>query len=264
MSEHHRPDLSDLIKITQNLVTRDEGIVQIVSAMAQRANALVKIQVSAEVGMKRYWQGLASSANFGGSTLEKCLDTIHCEITDSWNFDDPHEFLIGQAFREQLKALAQLAIPDESSARSWFPNLDNLQNLVGMGSLVVAGAAPIVAGVTLSAMGLKFFGNMYSNTPEALRCLMAYIVDLTLVLDHLFLVVVVLKPPRRLTSEHVDIAINNYRNTDAGEVHRKIRQYANEANLARIIHSDTAHSKVMELIKAHRADRTQTAAERVG
>ncbi|KAJ7085906.1 hypothetical protein C8R44DRAFT_651023 [Mycena epipterygia] len=87
-----RPALRNLINITQDLVSHDvQGLVWVVSAMAQRASARAKIDASIEVGMKRYWQGLASSASFSNSTLETCLATIHVDITSSWNFNDPDD-----------------------------------------------------------------------------------------------------------------------------------------------------------------------------
>jgi len=88
----HQKTLSNLVNITQDLVARHvEGDVWIVSAMAQRASAQAKINSSIAVGMKRYWQGLASSTQFSGTTLQKCLDTIHLEITSCWNFNDPDD-----------------------------------------------------------------------------------------------------------------------------------------------------------------------------
>ncbi|KAJ7841826.1 hypothetical protein B0H14DRAFT_3140118 [Mycena olivaceomarginata] len=120
------PALGELIQITRDLVEMYvEGEVWIVFAMARRAGTRVKIDASIKVGMKRndfifpsggYWRGLAWSTNFSLPKLGKCLDKIHQEITDSWNFHDPHDLLIVPDFSEKIKILAQLvSIPTQTN-----------------------------------------------------------------------------------------------------------------------------------------------------
>ncbi|KAJ6522256.1 hypothetical protein B0H19DRAFT_682679 [Mycena capillaripes] len=81
--------LENLISITRNLV---QGTVWYVSAMAQRASAMEKINASVEVGMKRYWLSLGSSTELLGLKLEMCMKLLHYDITASWNFDDDNVF----------------------------------------------------------------------------------------------------------------------------------------------------------------------------
>ncbi|KZP27015.1 hypothetical protein FIBSPDRAFT_731619, partial [Athelia psychrophila] len=140
MKPQYRQTLANLIDITQDLVSnQDEGDVWIVSAMAQRASAQAKIDSSIRVGMKRYWQGLASSAHFKGYTLKTCLDTIHSEIVSGWNFCDPENVSLimdkffrwaltfdiqllddpnNPKFRQQIMAFAQDVTPEASEAPS--------------------------------------------------------------------------------------------------------------------------------------------------
>ena len=73
-----------------------------------------------------------------------------------------------------------------------------------------------------------------TRSPEVLRCLMGYIVDLTLVMDQLFLNTLPIKPPRHLMQEHIQMALENYESTEAQAVHRQIREYVNNATFARI------------------------------
>ncbi|KAF7335121.1 G domain-containing protein [Mycena venus] len=256
-----KPDqqaLALLIHITQRLM-RDvataagdgQGVVPIVSAMAQRANAQVKIDGSIEVGMKRYWRGLASSTNFLGWKFEDCLSTIHEEITDSWNFNDPNELLNGPEFVKKIKILAQLVTPDNTEAKSWFENLDHIQALVGFGTTVVAATVgPAVAAIGLSILFTQWMAGAYNKTPETLRCFMGYIVDLTLVMDHLFLVVL-LNPPRPLTEEDINEAVEKYKQSHMAKVHREIRQYVNKASFPDILQSNKAEEKVKTLIKEY-------------
>ncbi|KZP13644.1 hypothetical protein FIBSPDRAFT_897201 [Athelia psychrophila] len=181
----YRQTLANLIEITQNLVSLDEGDVWVVSVMAQKASNQVKINMSINpisypdlrVGMRRYWQRLASSDHFMGYTLETCLNTIHSEIVSGWNLYDPENLLDDSndpKFRNQIMAFAQDVAPEDSEASSRFPNV--------------------------------------------LHCLMGHIVNLTLVMDSLFL-----KPHRRLTWEIVHDTLEEYRTTRMPEVHRQIR-----------------------------------------
>ncbi|KAJ7211621.1 hypothetical protein GGX14DRAFT_542752 [Mycena pura] len=244
--------LHHLTQITRDLVeTEIEGKAWIVYAIAQRSSAQVKIMAAIEVGMKRYWQGLASSTYFFGSSLEKCLDTVHVEMVDCWNLYDQAELLLGTEFRKKVKILAQLVTPDENEINSLFnhPNLDAIQSWLGLaGAVVAAAAGPAIAAIGVTAWFANFIANVYQKTPEVLRCFMGYIIDLTLILNELFLVVLAIKPPRPLKDEDIDLALHNYNSSDLRFVHREIRQYVREADWRQLIRSDAAEVKVKELI----------------
>ncbi|KAJ7756664.1 hypothetical protein B0H16DRAFT_1538672 [Mycena metata] len=253
--QHAKPNfeaLDNLIQITRDFVEADiEGETWIVYAIAQRSSAQVKIMAAIEVGMKRYWQGLASSTNFPGSSLEKCLDTVHAEMVDCWNFYDQAELLLGTEFRKTVKILAQLVTPDENEVKSLFnsPNLDAIQSWLGLAGAVVAVAAgPAVAAIGVTAWFMNFIANIYQKTPDVLRCFMGYIIDLTLILNELFFVVLGIKSRRPLKDEDIELALHNYNNSDLHLVHRGIRQYVREADWGKLIRSDAAEEKVKELI----------------
>ncbi|KAJ7618688.1 hypothetical protein FB45DRAFT_932228 [Roridomyces roridus] len=258
-SQPDRQALRILIHITQSLVrglqsagTDAQGLVPIVSAMAQRASAQLKIDTSIQVGMKRYWQGLASSTKFMGWKFEDCLSTIHQEITDSWNFNDTGDVLNGPEFVKKIKTLAQLVTPEASEAKSWFENVDHIQALAGFGTTIVAAAAgPVVAAIGLSAVFIQWITQAYNKTPETLRCFMGYIVDLTLVMDHLFLAVLSMNPPRPITQDDLDQAVLQYQEAHMARVHREIRQYVNKASFQVILQSNKAEVKVKDLIKEY-------------
>ncbi|KAJ6452583.1 hypothetical protein C8R45DRAFT_1040299 [Mycena sanguinolenta] len=253
-----KPDqeaLNNLIAITRDLVEREvEGDAWIVSAMAQRASAQVKINASIEIGMKRYWEGLASSTKFSGPTLEQCLNAVHKEMTDSWNFYDPNDLLLSSEFLEKVKTLAQLVTPNEVNAELWFNNLEAIQTWVGLvvGATVVATAGPVIAAIGMSALFVKFIATAYRSTPETLRCFMGYITDLTLVLHQLFLVVLPTTRQRRpLTYDQIDMALENYKSSDMGMVHHAIRQFVREANF---LQPNAAEERVKELIQLYSSE----------
>lgn len=88
-----------------------------------------------------------------------------------------------------------------------------------------------------------------TRSPEVLRCLMGYIVDLTLVMDQLFLNTLPIKPPRHLMQEHIQMALENYESTEAQAVHRQIREYVNNATFAQTLRANNAQQKVEQLIR---------------
>ena len=83
---------------------------------------------------------------------------------------------------------------------------------------------------------------------------MGYIIDLTLVMDQLFLDTLPLKPPRLLSMEQIDAALESYKNSEAQKVHRQIRAYTNKSTFGQILQSNNAQQKVIDLIRQHRAD----------
>jgi hypothetical protein len=137
--------------------------------------------------------------------------------------------------------------------------------LVGLESSIDAG--PTVVGIGLSFRFVKWISNRYDKTcvspsllyilrshfhsPEVLRFFMGYIVDLTLIMEQLFLVALSFNPPRALTEADINLALEFYTTSDAAQVHRDIRRYANKATFAQILQSNRAEEKVEELIKQY-------------
>jgi len=248
-----KPDwtlLDGLVQLTRELVEASvAGDAWIVSTMAQRASVQAKITGAIAVGMKRYWEGIGTGTNFTGINLEKCLDTVHKEMTDSWNFHDTSDLLQRPQFRAKIREFAQLVTPEVAEAKSLFPNFDQIQTVIGIaaGAAVAAAVAPAVVAIGLTAWFISFIAGMYRNTPETLRCFMGYIVDLTLVLDQLFLITLA-RASHPLTAEEIDLAFESYTNAELGRVHREIRQFANNATFAQIVKGDAVGKKMTELI----------------
>ena len=78
---------------------------------------------------------------------------------------------------------------------------------------------------------------------------MGYIVDLTLIMDQLFLVILPQKPPRRLSAELIDMALEGYKTSSALSIHNEIREYAQKPTFAQILKSNNAQQKVVEIIR---------------
>jgi hypothetical protein len=90
---------------------------------------------------------------------------------------------------------------------------------------------------------------------------MGYIIDLTLVLNELFLADFSMTPPCPLTNAEIDKALENYKNLNLGRVHHDIRQYVRKASVGQILESDAAEMKVKELILKYSSDRNRTSAK---
>jgi hypothetical protein len=80
---------------------------------------------------------------------------------------------------------------------------------------------------------------------------MGYIIDLTLVMDILFFDTLPLNPPRLLSMEQVDAALESYKNLHTQKVHRQIREFVKESTFAQILQSNNAQRKVIDLIHEH-------------
>ncbi|KAF7335084.1 G domain-containing protein [Mycena venus] len=214
---HATPDrksLDDLIQSTRHLVEDCfPGDTWLVSAMAQRGSVKTKIDGAVGIGMKKHWRKLASSVIFANRKLETCLNTVHFEVTASWNFHDPNELLRTPEFIGRIRKLAQLVIPDSAEAQKWFPTIANMQSAVswimGLGPPIAVVAIPAVAALGVSAVFIGFISNIYQRSPEILRCFMGYIVDLTLILEQIFLITLS-KASSPLTESDIETAFQNY------------------------------------------------------
>jgi len=82
---------------------------------------------------------------------------------------------------------------------------------------------------------------------------MGYIVDLTLVLDQLFLDTLPIKPPRYVSTDQIEMALEGYKVSEATKVHRAIREYANKTTFPQILQANNAQEKVIELVHKHLA-----------
>jgi len=146
-----------------------------------------------------YWQGLASSTHFSGSSLKTCLRAIHTEITSSWNFNDPNNvrftFITCSHGIHSISAIKRRRLSekhsDPCSTRhsrcfgSTFmvvsivhrrciglrvdglfssQRLGDLQNIIGVGSTLASAIAPAVAAIGLSVMFIQWVTTVYKQT----------------------------------------------------------------------------------------------------
>jgi hypothetical protein len=123
-------------------------------------------------------------------------------------------------------------------------DVDSIQHWIGLAVPAAAFAGPASVAVALSGTFVHWIAKVYQtlcvlvpivygdcndiSRPETLRCFMAYIVDLTLVLDRVFGMVHLKPTPRALDEDVLDTAVRGYRDGFMGEVHYEIRTYASQ------------------------------------
>ncbi|KAJ7611554.1 hypothetical protein DFH06DRAFT_156488 [Mycena polygramma] len=247
-----RKSLDDLVQSTRRLVEdRFPGDMWLLSAMAQRTSVKTKIDGAVGIGMKKHWRKLASSVVFADRKLETCLNTVHFEVVASWNFHDPNELLRNPEFIGKIRKIAQLVTLDSAEASKWFPTMTNIHSTIawamGLGPPVAVIAIPVVAALGVSAIFIGFIASMYRRSPEILRCFMGYIVDLTLILEEIFLVTLS-KSSSPLTEADIENAFQNYVERGLGDVHRDIREFVGHESFAEITRGADAEDMIKTLI----------------
>ncbi|KAI5990846.1 hypothetical protein F5J12DRAFT_471869 [Pisolithus orientalis] len=171
---------------------------------------------------KGYWRALATSTDFQGFKMADCLRVIHTDIVSVWNFYDPYEYLGSKEFRDLMVNMVgdvdALAVPTPASTQ-----LTRSNTLSGpiplMAAMVVI--LPFVAGLAL----VQWVSESYQRLQNAHQSFMAYIVDLTHVLEILFALTGNRKE-KKLTRRAIKLAFKVYYESSwRSNVHTAIRQF---------------------------------------
>ncbi|KAF8351818.1 kinase-like domain-containing protein [Amanita rubescens] len=195
-----------------NRLTRiDEDVLdsaQIALATAQRVDMPAKIIASVKVGKKKYWRAIASGLYFLGVSLDKCLYAIHKDITTIWNIRGLDEFLDSEPFRRRMMTIV------EDLTHQNPRNPDNIQSKI----TIASAAAGLAKNVWASGV--------YQKLPEHVRCLMGYVVDLTLILQAVFQVSLQDRLEGKVTQDRVNEIIYEFHCSDKKKrIHDAIRSF---------------------------------------
>ncbi|KAL4065553.1 hypothetical protein V8B97DRAFT_1875211, partial [Scleroderma yunnanense] len=223
----YKARLTQLIQLTHDKVSEyseaNQGTgpspVPTVTIMAQRVSPLLKIDESINVGKRRYWQAVVSGADFPGLKIRDCLGVIHTDVVKVWNFWDPSEML-DSAFRDGMLELVSL-LDDPASIQPRPPKRSNTIEAMENDSLALVALIPVTAAFSI----VKWAYNTYYRLPDVQRKFMAYIVDLTHVLDILFTLTAG-KSEQALAPQILQRAIALYRESGRSTyVHDKIKSF---------------------------------------
>ncbi|KAF8256690.1 hypothetical protein EI94DRAFT_1820906 [Lactarius quietus] len=186
---------------------------------ALRVNHDITIQASIEVGRCRYWRSLWSSLDFADQTLRDCVNIIHDDIVEVWNLNDITGYLLSDRFKAKMSHIVKdLA----GSANATSGSEDDFADWVN---------------------------DVYRSRQENVRCVMGYIVDLTVILDGIFRM-----SARDMSPKYAEQALGRHvssRHRDA--IHRDIKSFIEEtfANRLLVPQNDLVLERTIGLIKKY-------------
>ncbi|KZP05817.1 hypothetical protein FIBSPDRAFT_1053887 [Athelia psychrophila] len=234
----HEKTLKDLIELTTAEVGKNlPEVAKIVLGVAQQISPKVKIESSIAVGKRRYWRCLGTSTNFVGKKLKDCLDVIRVDVVTVWAIEDPYNALILDLGGD---------LPDgraESAGK-----FAGISAAAGLGS--TGPAAPVLVPVVAVLTLAKWVYDLYQQIPDILTRLMAYVVNLVLVMQLLFLVLAAGKT--KISTPLIKRVIEAYHDSDVKvAVQVSIKTYVTESGGFSKMGRDKAFDTVDGLLKRY-------------
>ncbi|KAF7973926.1 hypothetical protein HWV62_13986 [Athelia sp. TMB] len=242
----HEQTLQALVELTTERVREQlPEVASIVLGVAQQVSPKVKIDSSIAVGKRKYWQSLGTSVSFRGKKLKDCFEVMRVDIVTVWAIEDPYDHLRGDEFQALILEL----VGEISDNR---PGDANKALVAGMGAAIgfigSGPAAPVLIPAAVVLVLAKWGYDVYQQIPDIIMRLMAYVVNLILVVQLLFLVLA----DRRceLTSSLIKTVVALYRDSHVkSEIHAKIKVYANGGLFSK--GRDQTFENVSSLIKEY-------------
>lgn len=257
----HEETLARLIQITEERVCKHVATeASVMTSIAQRVDPALKFKASIDVGKRRYWKALASCAAFQDRTTWDCLRVLHTDIVRVWNFHDPHGYLYSDDFRKMVVNMVdKLDIgPTTNPDRTVAIGLSTVGAVAGIVAVLAGPAAPIVLPIVAGVVVAKWVYDVYKLSGVVLQRFIAYIVDLTLVLQTLYLV----SDGQELSRRVIKLAVASYyASPTSGEVHNRIQGYDRKMTLLERADRDTL-DKIIELMELYSIDAKEISAVR--
>jgi len=203
--------------------------------------------------VSEYWKGLASCTGvFKDQTAKACLHVLHTDIIAVWNFNDPRHYLSSQDFRTLVVNMVDkldVGPPATSDPSNTIKvGLSMLGAITGILTALAAAVAPIVVPIVASAVLAKWIYEVYQASHDHLRRFISYIVDLTIILQTLYLV---LDSDEELSIGVIKLAVAAYRGSSvSGDVHVRVQEYVGESTIIDRADRDIL-DKVIELVKLY-------------
>ncbi|KAF9073349.1 hypothetical protein BDP27DRAFT_1417166 [Rhodocollybia butyracea] len=237
-----------LVKLVEETQSRLDERMLILWALAQRVSVDAKIDACIDVGKRKYWRGLFSSLHFPGKTMEQCLDRIHDDMIDIWNFNDPLLNLKSRKFKNTMARLVE-DLDDRNSTGA-------TQMLSFSGAYgAITTILPIVPHVALGAAAgiavAQWLLHIYQETPSILRLLMGYICDLTNVLQCIFWIMQGRGNGIEVNWALIDLAMDEHENTHARSlIHAEIRDFVTRRSIViQATRRDEAMEKLSNILQ---------------
>ncbi|KAI6150263.1 hypothetical protein BKA82DRAFT_999026 [Pisolithus tinctorius] len=204
ISESFTPQLSTLSPVL------------LAAAMAQRMVPSLKAKFSVHIGNQRCQRALDVCTGLRNVKFSDCLRDIHTDIVLVWNFCDTSGYLYSNEFREFMMKMAG----DVNSRPASIMNTA-YELVILMDSARLLYVVPLFATFALPIALLK----LYMRLQYAARQFVAYIADLTSILEILFALTANMKG-KKLTRTAIKLAFTVYSASERMQVvHRIIRDF---------------------------------------
>ncbi|KIN94322.1 hypothetical protein M404DRAFT_1008451 [Pisolithus tinctorius Marx 270] len=223
-SSKHRCErgLEELINLTQEKVSKNFASpgnavspVHLAAVGAQRMLPTLKVELSIEA--------LASSANFQGYTMLNCLRVIHTDIVLVWNFYDLDDYLNSSEFLNLMMSMVETV--DAATRPTAEPAPLGRSDTFASNPIPLLTLAPVVLPFAACVILVTWAYETYQRLQRAHQKFMAYIVDLTHVLEILFLHTAEAKG-KKLTRRAIKLAFKAYYESSwRRNVHTDIRLF---------------------------------------
>ncbi|OAX34157.1 kinase-like protein [Rhizopogon vinicolor AM-OR11-026] len=166
------------------------------------AQSLNKLAGSDIPYAREYWKMLASTAEFRGRTAQAYVDVLHTDIVRVWNFLDPHRYLDSEEFKTLMM---------------------NVVDMIDVGSVAKRDRT-----MAFGVLGESVY-DMQQIRWVVLQHFIAYIADLTLILQTLHLV----SDSQELSRRAIKLAVASYLDSDmSAGVHGHIQKYNTDLPLS--------------------------------
>jgi len=250
----HKETLARLIQTTEELVCKHVGAdASVMTFVAQRVDHGLNIDASITVGKRRYWKALASSPTFKNCKTWDCLQVLHADIVNVWNFYDPDHHLRSDHFKGlMVQMVDELEVgPTANPTKTITIGLSMVGTIAGIMAALAGPAAPIVVPIAAGAVLAAWVYTVYQISHVALQRFMSYIDHLTLVFQTLYLVS---ESQEKLTRRVIKLAVASYLASPiSDEVHSKIKDYVLSLNILELADRNSL-DKIVEVMQLYTID----------
>ncbi|KAG1903029.1 uncharacterized protein F5891DRAFT_978078 [Suillus fuscotomentosus] len=259
----YKETLASLIQTTEKYVGQHSTPeAAVMTSIAQRVHSGLKIEALINFAlMIRYWKVLGSCPLFKNRKMRDCLDVLHTDIVDVWNFRDPQKYLRSPDFKAMIINMVD-GIQVELTAdptKTIVTGLTVLGTLTTIVSALAAHAVPIVVPIVASGVLAAWAQDVYQTSDVVLRRFMTYIIHLTLVLQTLFIV----SESQGLTRRAIKLAVKSYSDSGMGEeVVIRIQDHIRQLTFLDHADRDTVN-KIEEVIQFYKIDEAEMSKLRV-
>ncbi|OAX40245.1 hypothetical protein K503DRAFT_634001 [Rhizopogon vinicolor AM-OR11-026] len=244
--ESYKETLAQLIQITERHVYEHVATdASVMTGIAQRVDPKLKMETLIKVGKRTYWKALVSSIGFMNRDQKTCLRVLHTDIVTVWNFRDSYKHLSSEEFRTLMvnmvdKTYAGPQINPNAAMKFGLATVATIATIV---STLAGPVAPIVVPIAASVVLAKWVYDVYQLSNLVLQHFISYIVDLTMVLQILYLLS---DNKEELSRRVIKFAVKSYHDSKIiGNVHGQVEKVVRELQV--LDHSDHV---IVDRIKA--------------